>query len=104
MTAPLIDVLDWVEELREDLRGRLSHPESGTKLNLDPAKCGTSANYRQHLRLGIPPCASCRAVETYRTWKYRERNGDKVRENRRRWYAANKGDINRRKREWRAGR
>lgn len=28
--------------------------------SLDWANCGTIANYRQHYRLGQPPCAACR--------------------------------------------
>src|SRR5438270_11137517 len=102
MNPALVDTLDWVEEMRDDLREGMIRQSDGHRHSFDPAKCGTSANYRQHLRLGIPPCRSCRQVESIRTSKYRQDNGEKVRENRRRWYEDNKDEINRKRRDWRA--
>lgn len=101
MNPALVDVLDWVEELRDDLRANM--PRRGVKREpyFDFAKCGTVANYRQHLRLGIPVCGSCKQAEALRHWKYRMREGNRLRANARRAYAQRQDEI--RGRTWMAG-
>lgn len=99
--SALVDVLDWTEELREDLRNNMRSVRQ--PLSIDFAKCGTPGNYRKHERLGETPCRSCRDAEYRRTSDWRKRNGEKLRANRRSWYAANRDEINRKRRAWRAG-
>lgn len=70
MNPALVDVLDWVEEMRRSLldnpsRTKLSTPP-GPKPFFDWAACGTAAQYRKHLRHGQQPCAACRAAESRR--------------------------------------
>lgn len=69
MIAALADTLDWVEEMREDLRDNLPAARRGCHgpaPQFDWAACGTPAQYRKHLRQKIPTCEPCRQAECRR--------------------------------------
>lgn len=67
MNPALVDVLDWVEEMREDLQTKLYHRSPpGPAPHFDWAACGTPAQHRKHVRYGIPICDACRAAESRR--------------------------------------
>lgn len=70
----------------------------------DWAACGTDKQYRKHLRHGITPCEPCRQAESRRVVDVRVKHGATILASRRRWYAENRDEINRRRREWKAGR
>lgn len=84
MNPALFDVLDWVEEMREDLRSNMVRGPAGLTVrsaagvDFDWAACGTPTQYRRHLRLKIPPCHLCRAAEARRSQDRYRKSGLEV--------------------------
>lgn len=75
----------------------------GPKPFFDWAECGTSKQYKKHLRHGIPVCEPCRRAENRRVVDSKARRSrDKENARRRALWAANPESYRRRQRERRA--
>lgn len=69
----------------------------------DWAACGTTAQYRKHLRHGIPVCERCRAAESARCARWRAKQDiDVINAKRRAYRAANREKVNAHQRAYRA--